>query len=196
NLLAEASEPMSNASSTFSMLNNADLTFPTIKNEDGDEVDLTHGRFGTFMESQDREVRKNAFKAMYDTYGNFIHTFASTLTGNVKKSNFYAKVRSYDSARQAALDNNNIPEKVYDNLLEAVHESLPLPHRYSALRKKVLGVDELHMYDMYTPLIKNVDMDISYEKAKQLVVEGLEPLGTEYVDTVKKGYESRWIDVE
>ncbi|HLQ71596.1 MAG TPA: oligoendopeptidase F [Bacillota bacterium] len=196
NLLAEASEPMSNASSTFSMLNNADLTFPTIKNEDGDEVDLTHGRFGTFMESQDREVRKNAFKAMYDTYGNFIHTFASTLTGNVKKSNFYAKVRSYDSARQAALDNNNIPEKVYDNLLEAVHESLPLLHRYSALRKKVLGVDELHMYDMYTPLIKNVDMDISYEKAKQLVVEGLEPLGTEYVDTVKKGYESRWIDVE
>src|SRR5699024_619610 len=105
-------------------------------------------------------------------------------TGNVKKSNFYAKVRSYDSARQAALDNNNIPEKVYDNLLEAVHESLPLLHRYSALRKKVLGVDELHMYDMYTPLIKNVDMDISYEKAKQLVVEGLEPLGTEYVDTV------------
>src|SRR5699024_4953912 len=88
------------------------------------------------------------------------------------------------------------PEKVYDNLLEAVHESLPLLHRYSALRKKVLGVDELHMYDMYTPLIKNVDMDISYEKAKQLVVEGLEPLGTEYVDTVKKGYESRWIDVE
>ncbi|HLR02812.1 MAG TPA: oligoendopeptidase F [Virgibacillus sp.] len=195
-LLAEAAEPMSNAADTFSMLNNADLTFPTIKDENGDDVELTHGRFGTFMESENRDVRKGAFKAMYDTYGKYIHTFASTLTGHVKKANFYAKVRSYDSARQAALDSNNIPEEVYDNLLEAVHEKLPLLHRYSELRKKVLGVDELHMYDMYTPLVKDVDMNITYDKAKQLVIDALAPMGKEYVDTIRKGYESRWIDVE
>lgn len=195
-LLAEAAEPMDNASATFSMLNNADLTFPTIKNEDGEDVDLTHGRFSTFMESDDRDVRKSAFHAMYDTYGKFIHTFATTLTGNVKKANFNAKVRSYDSARHAALDSDNIPEKVYDNLLEAVHEKLPLLHRYMALKKKALAVEELHMYDIYPPLIKDVDMDISYEKAQQIVVDGLAPLGKEYTDTIKKGYEDRWIDVE
>ncbi|WP_163972189.1 oligoendopeptidase F [Oceanobacillus halotolerans] len=195
-LLAEASEPMGNASNTFSMLNNADLTFPTVKNEKGEEVELTQGRYIGFLESSDREVRKNAFKAMYKTYGEFINTFSSTLTGQVKSNNFNAKVRKYDSARQAALDNNNIPEQVYDNLVEAVNDHLHLLHRYAKLRKKVLGVDELHMYDMYTPLIKDVDMNIPYEKAQQYVLDGLSPLGEEYVNIVKEGYENRWIDVE
>ncbi|WP_077325126.1 oligoendopeptidase F [Virgibacillus siamensis] len=195
-LLAEASEPMSNASNTFGMLNNADLTFPTIKNDQGEEVDLTHGRFIGFLESKDRTVRENAFKAMYETYGSFKNTFASTLTGTIKSNNFSAKVRNYDSARQAALDSNNIPEQVHDNLVEAVNEKLPLLHRYAALRKKVLGLDELHMYDMYTPLVKDADMNIPYEKAQQYVLDGLKPLGDEYVSTLQEGFNSRWIDVE
>lgn len=195
-LLAEASESISNASQTFNMLNNADLTFPTIKNEDGDEVELTHGRYINFLESKDRNVRKEAFKAMYNTYGEFQHTFATTLTGNVKTDNFIAKVRNYDSARQAALDNNNIPEKVYDNLVEAVNERLPLLHRYTELRKKVLELDELHMYDMYTPLIQDVDMEITYEKAQEHVLESLKPMGTEYIEIVKEAFANRWIDVE
>ncbi|WP_461178959.1 oligoendopeptidase F [Virgibacillus ainsalahensis] len=195
-LLAEASDPLSNASQTFGMLNNADLTFPSIKNEDGEEEDVTHGRYLRFLESQDRRVRKDAFKAMYDTYGSYKNTFAATLSGNVKTQNFSAKIRNYDSARQAALDNNHIPEQVYDNLVDAVNEKLPLLHRYTELRKKVLGVDELHMYDLYTPLVKDVDMKIPYEKAQEYVLKALAPLGEEYVNIVKEGYENRWIDVE
>ncbi|UJL47630.1 oligoendopeptidase F [Virgibacillus sp. NKC19-16] len=195
-LLAEASEPLSNAAQTFSMLNNADLSFPSITNDDGEEVDLTQGRYIGFLESENRDVRKEAFKAMYDTYGEFINTFASTLSGNLKTNNFNAKIRNYASAREAALDDNHIPEQVYDNLVEAVNEKLPLLHRYVALRKKVLELDDVHMYDMYTPLVKDVDMKIPYEKAQQYVLEGLAPLGDEYVDIVKEGYENRWIDVE
>ncbi|ASN06512.1 oligoendopeptidase F [Virgibacillus necropolis] len=195
-LLAEASEPIENASQTFGMLNNADLTFPAIKNEDGEEIDLTHGRYLGFLESKDRRVREDAFKAMYSTYGSFKNTFSSTLTGTIKKDNFNAKVRNYDSARHAALDGNNIPEQVYENLVEAVNDKIHLLHRYSALRKKVLELDELHMYDMYTPLVKNVEMKIPYQKAQEHVVESLAPLGEEYVNIVKEGYKNRWIDVE
>lgn len=195
-LLAEASEALSTGSQTFSMLNNADLTFPAIKNEEGEEVDVTHGRYSIFMESKDRRVREDAFKAMYETYGKFQNTFASTLSGNIKSDNFIAKVRNYDSARQAALDNNHIPEEVYDNLVSAVNERLPLLHRYIELRKKVLGVDELHMYDLYTPLVTDVDMKVSYEKAKDYVLKGLEPLGNEYKEILEEAFTNRWIDVE
>lgn len=194
-LLAEASEALSTGSQTFSMLNNADLPFPAIKDENGEEIDLTHGRYSRFMESKDRRARKDAFKAMYDTYGQFKNTFASTLSGTVKTHNFSAKVRNYDSARQSALDNNNIPEEVYDNLVEAVNDKLPLLHRYIELRKKVLGVDELHMYDMYTPLVKDVEMKISYDEAKDYVIKGLKPLGEEYGKILEQSFENRWIDV-
>lgn len=194
-LLAEASDALSNPSQTFSMLNNADLIFPTVVNEDGEEVDLTHGRYSTFMKSKDRRVRKEAFQAMYETYGKFKNTFASTLSGNIKTHNFSAKVRNYDSARQAALNRNNIPEKVYDNLVEAVNEKLPLMHRYIKMRKKALQLDELHMYDIYTPLIQDVEMKITYEEAKDYVLKGLEPLGQDYIQIVKEGFENRWIDV-
>ncbi|ERJ12448.1 oligoendopeptidase F [Haloplasma contractile] len=195
-LLAQASEPLSASRETFGMLNNADLSFPSIKDENGEEVDLTHGRYIRFMESKDRRVRKDAFKAMYNTYGNFKNTFASTLTGTVKNHNFNAKIRNYNSARHSALDQNNIPEQVYDNLLEAVNEKLHLLHRYTELRKKVLELDELHMYDVYTPLVKNVDMEIPYEEAKDMVLNGLTPLGEEYSNILKEGFENRWIDVE
>jgi oligoendopeptidase F len=195
-ILAEASEPMGATAQTFSMLNNADLTFPTIKDENGEEVEVTHGRYIRFMESKDRSVRQAAFKAVYETYGKFQHTFASTLSGNIKKDNFFAKIRNYDSARQAALDNNNIPEEVYDNLVEVVNEKLPLLHRYIKLRKKVLGLKELHMYDLYTPLVQDVDMKITYDKAQDYVLKGLAPLGNDYLSVIKKAFEGRWIDVE
>lgn len=194
-LLSEASEPLDAASSTFGMLSNADIRFPEIKDDEGEKTELTQGRYINFMESKNREVRKGAFHAMHDTIGSYINTFASTLTGNVKKDNFMAKVRDYDSARQAALDGNKIPESVYDNLVEAINDKLPLLHRYADLRKKVLGVDELHMYDLYTPLVKEVDMTFTFEEAKDIVLKSLAPLGQDYVDIVKEGFENRWIDV-
>lgn len=194
-LLSEASEALSTPSQTFGMLNNADLKFPKIKDENGKEVELTHGRYIRFMESKDRNVRKAAFEAMYDTFGSFKNTFAATLNGNVKKDNFYAKVRNYRSARHSALDTNNIPESVYDNLVEAVNDKLPLLHRYTELRKKVLGVDELHMYDLYVPLVDGVDMKVPYEEAQDYVLESLAPLGDDYVNIVKEGFGNRWIDV-
>src|SRR5699024_13554 len=133
-LLSEASEALQTGSNTFSMLNNADLTFPMITDEDCNEVELTHGRYIRFLKSKDRNVRKQAFDAMYDTFGSFKNTFAATLSGNIKKDNFYAKVRNYRSARHAALFRNNIDESVYDQLIEAIHERLPLLHRYTELR--------------------------------------------------------------
>ncbi len=165
-LLAQMSEVTGASSDTFSKLNNADLQFPKIKNEDGEEVRITHGSYISFLESKDRTVREAAFKAVYETYGNFRNTFASTLAGNVKSHNVRARIRNYDSARHAAMSNNFIPEKVYDQLISTIHEYLPLLHRYVALRKEVLGVDELHMYDLFTPLVKEVKIDMPYEKAK------------------------------
>ncbi|MBM7644037.1 oligoendopeptidase F [Scopulibacillus daqui] len=194
-LLAQASEALGTASNTFGMLNNADLKFPEIKDEDGEEVEVTHGRYSKFLESDDRRVRKDAFHAMHHTYESFKNTFASTLSGQVKKNNFYAKIRRYDSARQAALANNNIPEEVYDNLVKTVNDNLHLLHRYIELRKKALKLDELHIYDLYTPLVKDVKMEVPYEEAKELVLKGLAPLGEDYINTIKEGYNSRWIDV-
>lgn len=194
-LLSEASEAMQAASNTFGMLNNADLTFPTIKDEQGNDVEVTHGRYIRFMESKDRNVRKAAFEAMYDTFGAFKNTFASTLNGVVKKDNFYAKVRKYDSARQAALDRNNIPETVYDQLVSAINERLPLLHRYTKLRKQILDLDELHMYDLYAPLVQEIDMKVSYDEAQEYVLESLQPLGEDYVKIVEEGFANRWIDV-
>ena len=194
-LLAEASEALGAAENTFGMLNNADLEFPSIKDENGVEVEVTHGRFTTFLESADSRVRRDAFQAVYETYGKFRNTFSSTLSGNVKKDNFYARVRNYSSARAAALSDNNIPESVYDNLVSTINEHLPLLHRYVKLRKQVLGLNELHMYDLYTPLVKDVKMEISYEEAKDMILKGLAPLGEEYVGILKEGFENRWVDV-
>ncbi|WP_440705691.1 oligoendopeptidase F [Heyndrickxia oleronia] len=194
-LLAQAAEVMNASSNTFGMLNNADLEFPTIKDENGEEVEITHGRYTRFLESADQRVRKEAFEKLYETYGNFKNTFASTLGGQVKRDNFNAKVRNYQSAREAALSNNNIPESVYDNLVNTVNKNLHLLHKYVKLRKKVLGVDELHMYDLYTPLVKDVEMKVTYEEAKEMVLKGLAPLGEEYQDILKEGFDNRWVDV-
>lgn len=195
-LIAQLSEVTDSSSQTFGALNNADLTFPTIKDENDNDVELTHGRYINFMESTKRAVRRDAFKAMYQTYDKFINTFASTLSGNVKKDNTMAKVRKYSSARAAALDRNNIPETVYDNLVAAVNDRMDLLHRYVKLRKKILGLDEMNMYDMYTPLVKDIDFNYSYEDAQQLLIDGLAPLGEEYIDRLKEGFDNRWVDVE
>lgn len=194
-LLAKASEVFNASSNTFGMLNNADLEFPFIKDEDGEEVQVTHGRYSRFLESEDRRVRKDAFEAVYETYGKFLNTFSSTLSGVVKKQNFNADIRHYDSARQAALSANNIPESVYDNLVQTVNDNLHLLHRYVELRKKVLGVDELHMYDLYTPLVQEVKMKVTYEEAKDYLLKGLAPLGENYISVLKEGFENRWVDV-
>ncbi|TMW72934.1 oligoendopeptidase F [Alteribacter natronophilus] len=195
-LLAQVSEVTSSPSNTFGMLNNADMKFPKVKDENGRETEVTHGRYLRFLESDDRSVREAAFKAVYETYGKYKNTFASTLGGNVKKNLFNARVRNYSSAREAALSKNHIPEVVYDQLVDTVNKNLHLLHRYVDVRKRALGVDELHMYDLYTPLVKDVKMEISYEEARELVKKGAEPLGDEYVSIVQEGFENRWVDVE
>lgn len=195
-LLAKASEVMDASSNTFGMLNNADLEFPTIQDENDEEVEITHGRFINFLESDDQRVRRDAFKAVYETYGKFRNTFASTLSGNVKRNHFNAEVRKYESARHAALSANHIPESVYDNLVNTINDNLHLLHRYVKLRKKVLGVEELHMYDLYTPLVKEVKMDVQYDEAKSMIFEGLAPLGDNYLTVLKEGFENRWVDVQ
>ena len=195
-LLAELSDVTDAPSQTFGMLNNADLKFPTIKDESGNLVELTHGRYHTFMESNNRDVRESAFKEMHNTYGSFKNTFAATLSNKVKTDNVYARVRNFDSARHAALHSNNIPETVYDNLVEAINDRLPVLHRYLALRKKVFAVEDLHMYDLYAPLIDDVKMKITYEEAQKEILKSLQPLGKDYLDVIEEAFENRWIDVE
>lgn len=194
-LLASASEIFSAPSQTFEILNNADLKFPVVKNDEGEEVQLSHGVYGQLMESLDRSVRKEAFESLYKVYDQFQHTTASTLSSHVKSHNFNAKVRHYQSAREASLYGNDIPEQVYDNLVEVVNEKLPLLHRYVALRKELLGVDTLHMYDMYTPILGETGLSYSYEEAKEKALEALAPLGKDYIHTVKEAFNTRWIDV-
>jgi len=194
-LLAEASEVISASSTTFGMLNNADMQLPTIKDENGEDIEVTHGRYHSLMKSSTRRVREDAFKAMHGTYASLKNTFASTLGATFKRDNFYARVRNYDSARQAALAGNNISEEVYDNLVQTVNDHLHLLHRYVELRKRVLKLDDLHMYDLYTPLVRDVDMKISYEEAQELVLKGLAPMGEEYLNIIRQGYQKRWIDV-
>lgn len=194
-LLAEMSEVTQAPSQTFNMLNNADLKFPNITDKDGNVTELTHGRYHSFMESTDRSVRKSAFEAMHNTYGKFENTFAATLSNEIKTNNVSAKIRKFESARHAALNSNKIPESVYDNLVETINDHLPLLHRYINLRKKVLELDELHMYDLYTPLVQDVDMKVTYEEAQEQVLESLKPLGTDYTDIIKEAFNNRWIDV-
>lgn len=179
----------------FSMFNDADAKFGTIRDENGKEVELTHGRFGGFMESSDRRVRKEAFEALYQTYDQFKNTLAATYSANVKKAKFYADVRKYPSALAAALAPGNIPTEVYDNLIETVHRFLPAMYRYVALRKRALGVEELHMYDVYVPLVADQTKKIPFAEAKEIVKRGLAPMGEEYVSHLEEGFDHRWIDV-
>ncbi|MGG4103322.1 oligoendopeptidase F [Paenibacillus sp. FSL W8-0187] len=194
-LLAQVGNLSSAPQTIFGMLNNADMKFPKIKNEDGKEVELTHGNYIQFLESSNREVRERAFKAVYETYGKQKNTIAATLNANVNKNMFYSRVRKYPSVLEMALYGDNIPKEVYTNLIDTIHESLPLLHRYMELRKKLLGVDELHMYDLFAPLVEEYKWDITYEEAKQMTKEGLTPLGEDYLSSLQAGYDNGWIDV-
>lgn len=194
-LLAQMGEVANSPENVFSMLNDADIKFPIIKDENNNDVEITHGNFIPLMESKDRRVRRDAFEGVYHTYKELENTFAATLNGCVKKNIFYAKARKYSSSIEASLDQNNIPVSVYDNLVESVNNNLDAMHKYMEIRKKALGLDELHMYDLYTPIVKDVDIKVPFEEAKDIVSKGLEPLGEDYIKTLKEGFSTRWIDV-
>ncbi|WP_179232935.1 oligoendopeptidase F [Paenibacillus rigui] len=194
-LLAQVGNLSQAPGTIFSMLNNADLKFPKVKNEQGEEVELTHGRYIQFLESRNREVRKEAFKAMYDTYAKNKNTIGATLSANITKNIFYSKARKYPSTLEMSLYGDNINKEVYTNLIDTIHKSLPLMHRYMELRKKLLKVDELHMYDLFAPLVDEYKMDITYEQAKQTVLDSLKPLGQDYLNILQEGFNDRWIDV-
>ncbi|HEL1242229.1 TPA: oligoendopeptidase F [Streptococcus equi subsp. zooepidemicus] len=193
-LLAGAQEIFNGAEETFSILDNADIAFPIVTNDKGEEVELTHGNFISLMESKDRTVRQAAYEAMYSTYEQFQHTYAKTLQTNVKVQNYKARVHKYASARQAAMSANFIPEAVYDTLLETVNKHLPLLHRYLKLRQEVLGLDDLKMYDVYTPL-SETDLAIGYDEALEKAEKVLAVLGQDYSERVHRAFTERWIDV-
>ena len=179
----------------FSIISNADMVYPQITDENGETVRLSHGNFVPLEESADRRVRKDAFENFYSVYKQFANTLAGLYNGQVKQQIFYAKARNYPSTLEAAVDANNVPSKVYYNLVETVNKNMDKMHRYVRLRKKCLGVDELHMYDIYTPMIADVAKKIPFEEAKETVLKALAPLGEDYVAKVKEGFESRWLDV-
>ncbi|MBT0950965.1 oligoendopeptidase F [Streptococcus infantis] len=193
-LLAGAGEIFGAASETFAILDNADIVFPLVKDEDGNEVQLSHGVYMRLVESKNREVRRGAYEALYSTYEQYQHTYAKTLQTNVKVQNYRAKVRNYKSAREAALAANFVPESVYDNLVSAVRKHLPLLHRYLALRSKIFGIPDLKMYDVYTPL-SSIEYSFTYEEALKKAEEALAVLGEDYLSRVKRAFSERWIDV-
>ena len=179
----------------YYMFNNADITFASVTDKDGNEVPISHGRFVPLLESQDRDLREKVFKSYYKSFDAYKNTVAAIFSGNLKKERFIMKARHYDSAMAAHLDQNNIPTSVYDQLIEAVHDALPEMYRYVRLRKKLLGVDELHMYDVYTPLVADEHPEIPFETAKEMVIRGLAPLGEKYIADLKAGMEGGWIDI-
>ncbi|HEX9060932.1 MAG TPA: oligoendopeptidase F [Clostridia bacterium] len=194
-ILAMSSEVAHVPSDVFKMLNNADIKFPFIRDENGEEVEVTKGRYVKLMESKDRRVRKDAFTALYSSYGKSINTLASCLTGNVKKNCFIKKVRGYNSCLEASLDADNVSATVYDSLIDTINKNIHLLHRYLRLRKKVLKLDELHMYDLYVPIVNEPPKAITYSDAVKMVKEGLLPLGEEYGKCLSEGLDSGWVDV-
>ncbi|MCO0831859.1 oligoendopeptidase F [Fructobacillus sp. W13] len=194
-LLAGASTVMSASAQTFSVLDNADIDFGDVMTEDGQIQELTNGLYSIMLRSKDVRQREEALTSLYDAYMALQNTFASTLSATVKKHNFLAKIRNYQSAQEAAVTSNQIPVSVYKTLAAKVDQNLPLFHRYVALRKQVLGVEDLHNYDLYVSLVDDVDFPVTYEKAKEIALAALAPLGEDYLDVVKKAFNERWIDV-
>lgn len=194
-LLAAAGEMAQTPQNTYSMLTNADMKFPDALDSQGNPHPISQGTFVLCQESSDRVLRKNAYESLYHGFQNFQNTAAALLNAQNKKLKFYADARKYESAFEASLDGTNVPTSVYLNLIETVHQNLDKMHRYVRLRKKLLGVDELHFYDIYTPLVADVDKKIPYEQAKQTIYDALAPMGEDYRKILKEGFESRWIDV-
>jgi oligoendopeptidase F len=194
-LLARAGDMARAPDDAFSMLTNADMRFPTIRDEQGRDAELTEERYMKYISSRDRDVRKAAFNGLYDTYGKYGNTIGAAFNGMLAVSRFFADARKYGSDIECALFAGNIPMPVYDNLITTVEANLHTLHRYMALRKKALGLDELHMYDIYNPLVENPYRDIPWKTAKQMAVEALRPLGEDYLSRFTEGIESGWIDV-
>jgi oligoendopeptidase F len=194
-LLAMAGDVVQAPGTIYTLFNNADIQFPVIKGEDGEDVRITHGRYIPLMESANREVRRAAFQGLYSTYGSFRNTVAASLSSSVKADLFESRARKFGSALEASLHADAVPVAVYESLIAAVRAHLPSLHRYMRLRKRALGLDELHMYDLYTPIVPGVEMKVKYAEACDLVAEGLAPLGQEYVGEMRKGFASGWVDV-
>ena len=194
-LLASAGEMADSPDSIGSVFRNADLKFPDVVDADGVAHPLTGGSFVPLLESSDVNLRKKTFETYYDRLGEFKNTIAATLDAQCKQLRFFAGARTYSSTLEAALDATEVPVSVYMNLIEAVHANMDKMYRYVALRKKLLGVSELHMYDVYTPIVSDAATEISFEQAKETVLEALAVLGDDYVAMLKEGFENRWIDV-
>ena len=194
-LIAQTMEMSQVPEDAFSIMNDADFVFPEMQDENGETVRITHGRYGNLMESPDRRVRKEAFEKMYSVYKQFNNTLAALYNGQVKTLIFHAKAKKYASTLEASVDRNNVSPQVYKNLVETINANLELLHRYVRLRKKCLGVDELHMYDIYVPMIEGVAKVVPYEEAKATVLKALEPLGEDYLARLREGFANRWIDV-
>lgn len=194
-ILAAASDLTAVPENVYDMISYADMQFPEIEDEEGNKVKLTHANFTLFLKSKDRRVRKDAFEGLYSVYKQYRNTFASTLYGGVKSEIFYAKMRKYESALQGSLFADNISVDVYENLIKSVSENIPALDKYIDLKKKLLGLDEIHMYDLYVPLTENFDMKIPYEDAKKIVLEALKPMGEEYLSHIQEAFDNGWIDV-
>ena len=194
-ILAAAGEMAASPDDIYSMLNDADLKFPDAVDKDGSKHPVTHGTFIPLMQSYDRVLRKSAFDSLYSVYGQFRNTSAATLSAQLKQLLFFANVRKYPSTLDAALDGNEVPTEIYRNLIDAVHRSFAPMYRYVALRKKLLGVDELHMYDLYVPVVDGVEMKFTFEEAKEIALKALAPLGEDYLNLLREGFANGWIDV-
>lgn len=194
-IIASAGEIFSSPSKTFGMINNADIKLPMVHDEAGNEVQLSHGRYSLFMENPNRNVRKEAFLGMFNAFGGLKNTFATTLTGQVKVHNFNASIRGYTSSRHAALFGNHINESVHDALIQGIHDNIGLLHSYVETRKQALELDKIEMYDIYVPMVDDVDLKFTYQEAQEIILEALSVLGDEYHLVLKRAFNERWIDV-
>ena len=194
-IIALTSEMGESAENIYSMFSNADMKFPDAVDKDGKSHQVTHSTYIPLVQSSDRVLRRSAFESMYSTFDSFKNTCAATLDAQIKAVNFYSKARNYKSSLESSLSDNEIPTRVYHNLISAVHDNLHYMYDYVALRKKLMGVDELHFYDLYTPVVSDFDIKINFEQAKETVLKALEPMGEDYLKIIKEGFENRWIDV-
>ncbi|MBO4377410.1 MAG: oligoendopeptidase F, partial [Clostridia bacterium] len=194
-LLAMVSDSLASPSNAFRTLSDVELPMPMVPDEDGGEIRLSHGKYQALLRSRKREVREAAFKGMHSTYGAFGGTIAALYSGSVKRHVFNARVRHYGSALESALDPDQVPVSVYDNLLKEVDGAIPTLNRYLEIRKRLLNVDELHLYDLYVPMIGSVDFPVTYQEACDLVLEALAPLGEEYLSVLRRAFSEGWIDV-
>jgi len=194
-LMASVSDCLEAPGNIFSMLSNADMTFGLVKDEEGKEIELTESNYSQFIRSKDRKVREGAFKVLFDTYGKYKNTFAASLTSSTKNFIFKSKIRKYNSALESSLLPNDIPVEVYNNVIDTVNKNLNSLHRYVKIKKKLLGLSDIHMYDLYVPVIDTPKEYIPFEEGIDIIREGLEPLGTEYLSIVNEGIENRWVDI-